>query len=305
MALVVFAQLPHSTQLMHVIHKTGHPLVFGLVALIAARLMSLRLGMEQLHVGHYLAALAIAVSLGALTEIAQVPLARGASLVDVLRDLIGAGAALSFLWVWKNRGKARRVHGARVAGVLLLAVSLIALAVGPMAWCVAAYINRDARLPVLAGFTSPLDTYFLSDDRAAVYGMRMPREWAQAPGEHAFRVLPKDMSAAGFHMIEPHPDWRGYRVLAVDLTNPGDLPLRVFVRVHDVTHNWETRDRFNRTIDVPARTRLTTRFTLEEVRSAPRGRHMDLQRIAGLAVFAARRSKQREFLLSRIVLEER
>jgi hypothetical protein len=32
---------------------------------------------------------------------------------------------------------------------------------------------------------------------------------------------------------------------------------------------------------------------------------MDLQRIAGLAVFAARRSKQREFLLSRIVLEER
>lgn len=69
--LVVFAGLPNSTRFLHVLHKTGHPLAFGAMALMALAVFRARpaAGAAQWW-QPYLGALAVAIVVGALTEVA-------------------------------------------------------------------------------------------------------------------------------------------------------------------------------------------------------------------------------------------
>ena len=66
-AMVVFTSLPKSTIFMLVLHKTGHPVVFGLTALLVIRLTTKFSGnVSRPPWVAYLAALAIVMLLGAL-----------------------------------------------------------------------------------------------------------------------------------------------------------------------------------------------------------------------------------------------
>jgi len=282
--LVLFAKVPKSTELAYQLHKLGHPTVFALIALIIVRLSKS---------APYLRALVGVLIAGAFTELLQIPLQRGASFEDIGRDLIGATAALSGLWLWRNRQAPRRYRMAALCVVATL------LAIGPLLWCFAAYMNRDRQFPVLASFESPFGTYFLTED---VRRERTHRR-RESSGEYALHAVPGVERTAGVGLSEPYPDWRGYDSLNVDVTNPSDKTLHLIVRVHDRGHNWESEDRFNGAFEVSPREREVLRIPLQEVRTAPHSRQMDMSHIEGIAVFTARESITADFLLSAVWLE--
>ena len=92
--------------------------------------------------------------------------------------------------------------------------------------------------------------------------------------------------------------------MLLDLTNPGDRPLELSLRIHDVRHDQEYSDRFNWRITLPAQSRETIRVPLAAVRNAPRGRQMDLEHIAGLLLFRTGPERADVVYVTRITLEK-
>jgi len=263
--LVVYAAVPRGPRYLYVIHKTGHPLVFGVIAWLLARELSRapRPSSRALAAGVW--ALAGAVLIGGATELAQLPLQRGASWLDVGRDALGAATALAL--------RAALLHrtGPRVAAAALLLTCTLA----PLFWCVAAYAHRAAQFPVIAQFRSPLDRYFIAPGTSLL---------ALDVAQSALHVAPGARGSV-MYLDEPAADWRGYGALEVQVENPNDVTLRLMVRVHDERHTWQSADRYNGEFDLAPHARQAVRIPLAVIATAPRGRRMDLARIAGVAVF--------------------
>lgn len=300
LVVVVFAPVPGHTQGIRTLHDFAHAPIFGCVALLT--LFALRShgslgGMPPWL--QYLGAFCIAVTLGALTEIAQIPVGRDASWTDLRSDVLGAAGFLGLYALFDTRlhRAATRVIGA-VAGVSLLAVHSM-----PLVVAADAYLHRDQVFPVLADFTQRIDTYFIAPQWAEVGLKPLPQQWAKQSGELAMRVTFAAGPWPGVDFSEPAPDWSGYRTLAIDITNPASTELVLGFRVHDVHHDQRYADRFNRTLHVPPLTRIVLRIPVADIKSGPQARSMDLQRIAGFLLFRLSESQVGQMYVGRVWLE--
>ncbi len=301
-ALVVFAGLPNSTRFLHVLHKTGHPLAFGAMALMALAVLRARPAAPVAQWWlPYLGALGIAILVGALTEIAQQFTHRGSSLTDVFSDVLGATACLAIHAGVYGGGVRRPIWQKR--GLILAGLLAALVALAPLATCIAAYAWRDARFPGITQAGNRLDLYFISQDGHNVERSPLPSRWAQTPGELALCVAMDTGQYPAMHMTEPYPQWTGYRSLALDLTNPGKDELELVVRVHDRLHNYRYDDRFNRPVRIPPESRLTVTLPLQEVAKGPKHRALDLRNVADISVFAVRPVANGVFFVSRIWLQ--
>ena len=161
-AVVVFADLPHTTKFMHELHKAGHPVVFGAIALLLLSLFANRAnGKREYCWRHYFSAFGMTIAIGAATEIAQQFTHRDSSIVDVLSDATGAAACLALHAGWFGATSVAREPKVRIAcWTLGLLATLTAAA--PMTWCLVAYAWRDVQFPVIAQYRSAPDTYFIS-----------------------------------------------------------------------------------------------------------------------------------------------
>ena len=128
------------------------------------------------------------------------------------------------------------------------------------------------------------------------------RDGATPPPEHALRVALDRGPWPGITLEEPAPDWRGWRALVVEVANPGDQPLTLFVRVNDRAHDNRHEDRYNEYLALPPRTRRRFEFPLEAIEHAPAGRRMDLTQIEKLIVFHGGPAPGRSFYLERLAL---
>ena len=81
-------------------------------------------------------------------------------------------------------------------------------------------------------------------------------------------MAPDEFPGVAFH--EPVPDWRRYKILVIDVENPGDAPLKLGVRVHDRLHNRMYNDRFNRNFELAPKERRNLRILVEDIRHGPR-----------------------------------
>jgi hypothetical protein len=279
--LVVFAEIPRSTLFMHVLHKTGHPVAFALMALVVRALLQTNaVFARRAPLIISLIAFLVTVAIGAMTEVLQLFTNRGSSGADVFRDALGALAALSLHAAIAGRFSA--VRGKWMQGsALLVGLIATAIAIEPLSWCVAAYANRDLKFPKLLEAQSPLDLYFLSSTRVRL--MELPAPWAATSNDKALR---SSGTPPAVYLKEPYPDWRQYQVLAVDVTNPNSAAVDLAVRVHDRRHNWQAHDRFNALVTIDAQTRRVVRFTIDSIRTAPSSRTLDMGAIAGISVFA-------------------
>ena len=80
----------------------------------------------------------------------------------------------------------------------------------------------------------------------------------------------------------PHPDWRGYRSLVVEVDC--ERPMRLQLRVDDATHDGRYRDRFDRPFELDAGPG-TLRVELAAIEAAPQGRKLDLARVASVTLY--------------------
>lgn len=305
LAAVVFAPVPGDTRWIRTLHNSAHAPIFGGVALLVLFVVRAQPRLASLGpVRQYAIALGAALLLGVLTELLQIPAGRDASLEDGLHDGVGAIALLGLFAVFDAR--VRALSHARPVRVAAAAVGIVALAVAaaPATRAAIKYQQRDQRFPVLADFTQRYDRYFILQRSAEFSPARMPAEWAGSEGEKAMRVHLLDGPYPGMDFIEVPPDWSAYSALAVDLTNPTPLSLRLVLRVHDAAHNKQVTDRFNRVFELPPRTRQVIRIPLQDIAAGPRARILDLRHVAGLIIFRTEDSpRPRELYFSRAWLE--
>jgi VanZ family protein len=301
LAAIVVVQTPRGPVFLHVAQKLGHPIVFGLCALLILDLLPrpTRPGraMHALFV-RYGWTLGISIACGIATEIVQSWVHRDPSVFDVLRDALGASTALAARIVFLDY----RIAGAS-RFVRPVAVSLSILGIGiagaPMAWCLAAYANRDLHPAQLWQLRSSLDLYFVDAARCAP--AVMPREMDAR--RSLCVALPPSDGPVGYKLLEPYPNWTGHTTLSIELSNPTNRDLRLTIRIDDSVHNQQDSDRFNRQVTLRALERTTVIVPLSELAAAPRGRTMLLRHIALLVIFRDADSEAGVFLLHRIWLQ--
>ncbi|HWK75843.1 MAG TPA: hypothetical protein VNQ81_16315 [Povalibacter sp.] len=298
LAAVVFAPVPGRTLGIRTLHDFAHGPIFGCVAVLL--LLCIRGdGRLQLRPAmQYLLAFFAALALGGLTELAQIPVGRDASWFDLRSDALGAAAFLGIAAAIDGRLRRPVRAFAVLGGVVLLGIHST-----PLATAASEYLRRERAFPVLLDFSQQLDSYFLEPQRARIELQAMPSVWARQPGELALRVEFAAGPWPGIDAAEPGPDWRGYKSLVLDVTNTTDADLAFMLRVHDVHHNYEFDDRFNRMLTVAPRTRSVLRVPVVDIESAPRGRSMDLTQIADFMLFRADGSTAPEMWISRVWLE--
>jgi VanZ family protein len=295
LSLVVFAKFQEPTRFAHTLQKLAHPVTFGAIALLFLTLLR---GKPPRRFGSYVVAFALAVTCGAATEVAQAFTARDPSILDVLRDALGASTALAGFAMLVPAADARGRGAWRVIGAIFTCVGF-AVMVTPLSICLAAYAHRDLRFPTLLEACSPLDRYFLSGGNVRVVPSVGPMT---SPCGSVLRVELGAVPNAGITLDEPYPDWRTAHTLVLDLRNPGELDLSLVVRVHDRAHNYQFQDRFNREFTLRAREQLEIAIPITEIEHAPAGRLMDLSKIAGIIVFRDRGTMAGNFELERILL---
>ncbi len=297
LSLVVFAKFHEPTRFVHTLQKLAHPVTFGAVALLFLTLLRRQ---TPRRFGSYVVAFAFTVLCGAGTEVAQAFVDRDPSLLDVLRDALGASTALAGFATLVPGADARGRGGWRVMGALFAFVGF-AIMMAPISIALAAYARRDLRFPTLLEACSPLDRYFLRGGGADVNVVPSTGP-TTSPCGSALRVEFGTAPYAGIHLEEPYPDWRTAHTLVLDLRNPGELDLPLALRVHDRAHNFQFRDRFNREFTLRAHERLEIAIPIAEIEHAPADRLMDLSRIAGVAVFRDRGTMVGSFEVERILL---
>lgn len=300
LAAVVFAPVPRRTLGIATLHDFAHAPIFGCIALLVLVAFGSQATPGRLPPWmQYLGAFCIAIGLGALTEVAQIPAGRDASWMDLRSDALGAAGFLGLYAAFDSRLRRAAI---RAIGALV-AVSLLAIHSMPLAVAANAYLHRERAFPVLADFMQRIDTYFIVPQWAALDLERLPQQWAKQPGERAMRVTFAAGPWPGVDFCEPEPDWSGYRTLALDVTNPAGTDLVLGLRVHDVHHDQRYDDRFNRILRVPPLTRTVLRIPMADIQSGPQARTMDLQRIAGYLLFRSSESKVGQMYVGKVWLE--
>ena len=282
---VVLAPIPGGTRWIGALHDTAHGPIFGCIAILLLFAMRQWAGAGRWRPWTlYAAAFLGSALLGIATELVQIPVGRDATFSDAALDVLGALGFLVLFAAVDPVLQQGRGSGSRIM-LVLVALPLLYVVVSPGVDAAAAYARRADRFPVLADFSAHLDDYFIHPNWSLVTLASAAPEYAQFDGERALRVQFQPGPYTGLDFPEPAPDWSGYTTLALDITNPHASPLELLLRVHDASHTNYEEDRFNKVLHVAPRTRATLRVALEEIRSAPQGRTMDMRRIADLLFF--------------------
>ena len=235
--------------------------------------------------------------LSIISEAAQIPGRRDASLHDLLSDWLGAAGflLLGIAFLTSNTIGMRRKSLLSVAGVTLLIFPLV-----PLITVSAAYIERNHQLPALVNFDSWFGDAFIRTQHATVEVIG-----AREANSGAAKVSLNDGAWPGLIFHDIWPDWRPYTTLIVQLGLTDDIPLSVNIRIHDGLHRLHDQpyhDRFNMTYELQPGFH-TLRIPIEQILNAPMTRQMDLSQIDGIVIFCSRRQAGRTFHLTEIRLE--
>ncbi len=287
---VTFWQLPGHTLLWRELQNTGHTLLFGVLALLAlcSYVTAVPAGRNRPARG-YLAAAAISLLSGGAVEIVQLVSGGDADAVDVLRDLAGILIALAICAGFDPHlaqpGQALHSSALRT-GLLALAAGLCITSAYPLASLAWAYHQREQTFPVIVDLSARWAQPFIQLSHARSDPVVDPSVCAAADAGQRTRLHLEPVVYAGYSVTEPHPDWRGYDYLVLDIFSMQSATFEMTLRIHDAGHNQEHADRFNRVLTLsPGANRIHVRLT--EVENAPAGRHMDMAHIAGVMLFIA------------------
>lgn len=239
----------------------------------------------------------IVVALSVLSEIAQIPTGRDASLNDLLADWFGAAGFLAVAIVFSSSISVPKGRGRYL---VILGIGLTVWPLVPLANVSAAYLERNQLLPELVSFDATFGDMFFHVQNAEI--LRVRRSVGNA---FSAEVSLDDGPWPGIIFHDLWPNWEPYSTLVVELENPGTESLPLNIRVHDRTHRNGDQpydDRFNLSVDL-APGFQSIRIALTDLQSAPTGRQMDMTEIDGLVVFATQQEAGRKFVLHVVRLE--
>jgi len=217
--------------------------------------------------------LSIAVLLlGVAIELVQSQVGRDASALDVWHDLVGFWLGLA--WALAGRWWLK-------ASLLVLALP----AVMRLLLVLCAQVHQASQFPLLNGFESPWDKYFIRGQVA--------RDCTLATqGQCSLRVELPQSIYPGARLETYGGDWSRYTQLAMDFYNPRPNLQTISFRINDLEHERgahanRMNDRFNRRFELQSGWNHLV-IPLAELKAAPAGREMDLAHIYALEFFVYR-----------------
>ena len=283
---------PLAIDILHSLHGPG----FALIALAVFCYLQSRC----VSTINYLLAAGIAMGIGLVSEIAQIPGPRDAQFKDLLVDGIGILGALGIA-----ASLDRRVRSAlsRPAHLLLPAVAGVALAIAcmPTLWYSYALLSQQRAFPVLLSFEHAWEMATISKTNGVKPSrIAAPDDW---PVVGATIVQGTEAGRWGiFLSLHPLPDWQGYAKLSfVAASVDAEFPMAFCVR--DTRPDRKSRrNRFCKHLTVSSEAQ---RFVVEfdEIQSTMKDRAFDFTRVAALVFSASKPGGGNELLLDDIRLE--
>jgi hypothetical protein len=277
------------------LYNVLHAPVFGVVSvslLVLCRLLTPWSPFRCL-----LTALAASFLLATISEIAQIPTERDASVLDLATDWLGSTGFLLIAFTVDR--KANLSIPGRV-GVTLAAIFACYLAALPLINMSAAYIERHAQLPLLFDPAAKnAHRFVITQDSSA------SRTMYPFDRRSAYKIRLQNGRWPGIIFHDLWPDWSEYSVLVIEIGIDEPQPLTINLRVHDLMHlngAQDREDRFNASYELASGAH-TLRIPLDEIRTAPDERQINLQKMAGLVIFCQATDAGRDFYLASIRLE--
>ncbi|MCK5913467.1 MAG: CIA30 family protein, partial [Desulfuromusa sp.] len=123
-------------------------------------------------------------------------------------------------------------------------------------------------------------------------------------GRSSLQVKLTTQRYSGIGLKDFPADWSGYQAVSLQVFNPDQHPLQLHFRIHDQFHRIHKNvygDRYNASFELkPGWNQLLV--SLDKVAHAPKGRLLDLTRIAGMGVFVGKLDQPRTIYLDDVKL---
>ncbi|MCF8036231.1 MAG: VanZ family protein [Desulfobacteraceae bacterium] len=257
----------------------GHPVLFFLAGHLAYAFyppLTRRPPIRQI----LMLFLAVLAAAGATELFQSVIPGRFPSYTDILGDLAGIAAYLSF----RFRKKARQyalLHAATAC--------LIALVLWPAFRAASDDFISYRQFPILADFETPFEsTRFESHTKAFAISSQKAFH-----GTRSLKINLTTDTYSGISMQYMPRNWTGFSSLHLAAYNPEPQPIRITIRIHDAQHEKQPiqqfRDRFNRSFTLSPKSWTPISIDLTDVKTAPpRTRRLNLARIQNLGLFVTR-----------------
>ena len=222
----------------------------------------------------------IALVTGIPIELLQNRFHRIPEIGDVWRDILGCLAGITFFSVSIRQISplSRRIIRAVIIILILIEVSIPAISL-------ADEITAVRQFPLISGFETPFET-----DRWTV-DTRLERTRQQVyNGDYSASVIFNTDIYSRLSLKYFPRDWSRYQFLEFAVFYSGNQTFILNCRIHDGEHllnNQKSDDRFNRQYVLKSGWNQI-QISLEEVRNAPRNRHMNLKNIYDMTFFSYR-----------------
>jgi len=299
---VLYVEFPGRPLILHALQKLGHPTVFAAIGVILFGIRRRLRPMSSIW-GDYGTVLLVGTGIGIATELAQVLTHRDPAVKDVLLDIRGITGALAALAAFDPRCgigtaalRARRLF-------VTVAILIVAITIGPVVWVAAAYVHRSLEAPVLFTPGHAIDLLLVSLTDSSPELSALPAGYARHADERGLRVPLTTRPYSGVVLDEPLNDWRRYRRLRIDVTNPAHADLSLHIRIQDRTHNGLYTDRFESIEPIPGNTRRTIDIPVEAIAAGPTQRHLDLAHIGPITLYKVSGEGPREMWLGSVELD--
>lgn len=281
----------HSTRSLKYLWDLGHILYFSLLPIPLSSLPPLN---RQSPIVHAATVIIVTLVLGVLVELGQSALSRTPDIGDLFRNTIGAGVAICFILPIR---KAFSATSMRIFKIVV--VVLVMLQVYPAAVALIDEHNARRQFPVLSDFQTSAQLQRWESDAAISIANGVSRQ-----GNSAMRADLDTTLYSGFALKYFPGDWLQYRWFQYSIHNPSEVPIRITCRIHDQLHTQGVQvyaDRFNMTNEFTGGWHTIT-ISLDDVRTAPVERKMDLGRIYGVGFFASRLPRPRTIYIDDVKL---
>ena len=256
---------PNQTRSIIALWNLGHLPLFACISLILLN-FSKRYA-SIFYEGQLLIAIFVAIGIGLIIEFLQRYLGREFSFYDVYIDVLGA----TFIVIWFPKTNAIQYKISPKLFKLISVITILFSLVPLMLDLTDEFLARD-QFPMLANFQSPLELNRFSGNVQLVQGN----------GELEVKFGTEKYS--GFSLRYFPRNWRDYKSVNLHIDNTNQVKVTLTCRIHDFSHNDLVNDRYNQRFTIKPGTHVIN-IDLNEVKSAPQSRSMDMTRISRLGCF--------------------
>lgn len=267
----------------------GHVVFFFLLVLCIEAVRPLHFWRDWLWVS------AAVLLLGLIIESLQYHIGRNASWDDVLHNLYGVFLGLTF----SGGGITNKFL---LAGLRLLSVAVLIPSLWAASCAAYADLRMRAQFPLINNFESDYEL------RQVVRIGKSIREQSNRHATNGNYSLAIDLGSekySGVKWLGRYGNWSQYSYFAMDIFSAADEPFDLILKIADLQHDMGENlltDRFNRSITIlPGHNAI--RVDLQEIKNAPAGRAMQMDKINCLELFSVSLDAPRVIYVDHLRLE--